>query len=207
VAVGAVTDRLRAEAMWRRLARTAGRLGVDPAGLDLVRRAFQVGMGPRFHRELDDHHPDYLHPSRTALILMDDARVADARVLAAALVTETRDESLAPAPDALRELGPAAALAESVPHPGQEGAGLVEALVASPLEARLVAVAERLDHARHLHLRRQEEWLPYHALTRDVYAPIADRTHPALAGRIAWWCTTFDERFLGPDRRAGVACR
>jgi hypothetical protein len=205
VAAGIVIDRLRAEAMARRLLRTAARLGADAAGLDLIRRAFEVGMAPRFSKQLDDHHPDYLHPSRTALILMDDARVADPLVLAAALVTETRDASLGPDPAAVLQLGPAANVAATVPQPLGDRPELVEALVGAPAEARLVAVAERLDHARHLHLRDREEWVPYHALTREVYSPIADRTDPALAGRIAWWCTTFEERFLKPDQGAGVA--
>jgi (p)ppGpp synthase/HD superfamily hydrolase len=190
-----VTDRIRAEAMRRRIVRTASRLGVDEGGVELLRRAFELGMAPRFARDLDDHHPDYLHPSRTALILMDDARVSDAPVLAAALVMETRDPSLRAEASALRGLGAVAALAEAVPVP--KDIGLVEALLSASLDARMVAIAERLDHARHLHLRPREEWPAYHALTRDTYAPIAERTHPVLAGRITWWCTTFATRFLG----------
>jgi hypothetical protein len=200
-----VTDRLRAEAMSRRLTRTATRLGVDAAGLDVMRRAFELAMAPRFRDGLEDHHPDYLHTARTALILMDDARIADPCVLAAALVTETRDESLMLDAAALVELGPAAALAESVPQPRLAGEGIAEGLVVAAREARLIAVAERLDHARHLHLRGREEWPAYHALTRRVYVPVAERTHPALAGRITWWCTTFETRFLTPGRDAGVA--
>ncbi len=181
--------------MARRLARTATRLGIEPTGLDLIRRAFEIGMGPRFARGLEDHHPDYLHPSRTALILMDDARVADATVLATALVTETRDPMLRPPPDELEALDRVVRLLASVPDPEEEG--LAERLVSASMDARLVAVAERLDHARHLHLRDRQEWAGYHAVTCGTFAPVADRTHPALAGRITWWCTTFEERFLG----------
>lgn len=206
MAAGVVTDRLRVEAMWRRLRRTAGRLGVDAAGLDLMSRAFEAGMDPRFRMELDDHHPDTLHPARTALILMDDAGVADPDVLAAALVTETRDASLRPDEGALERLGRAGALATAVPRSDREGTALLEALVGASEEVRLAAVAERLDHARHLHQREHGEWRRYHALTRDVYAPIAERTHAALAGRIAWWCTTFEQRFLRPGSGSGVAC-
>jgi hypothetical protein len=201
-----MTAGLRAEAMARRVLRTAGRLGVDAPGLAVLRRAFDTGMARRIQSSLDDHHPDYLHPSRTALILMDDAHVADLDVLIAALLFETRDQSLAPDPSAVRDLGPDAALVDSIPRPGGGGPSLVEALLDAPTAARLVAVAERLDHARHLHLRDPGEWRPYHALTREVYGPIADRTHPALAGRIAWWGTTFEQRFLRPDRSAGLAC-
>jgi hypothetical protein len=192
-----VTGTRRAEAMARRLLRTASRLGVDPRGLDLLRGAFQVGMAPRHAAALDDHHPDFLHPARTALILMDDVRVATAGVLAAALVTETRDPTLRPHPRHGRTLGAAWELAAEVPDPHDVPDRLLEALVTASHDARLVAGAERLDHARHLHLRSRAEWEPYHTLTRDVYTPVAHRTSPALAGRLTWWCATFQERFLG----------
>jgi hypothetical protein len=193
-----VIDGLRAEAMGRRLQRTAGRLGIDDSGRDAMMRAFEIGMQPRLARELDDHHPDYLHPARTALILMDDAAVADPVTLAAALVTETRDPTLGPDPRRLAGLEAAvAAVAAEVPGPGTAADRLLEVLVGASREARLVAVAERLDHARHLHLRSETEWIGYHAATCAMYSPVADRTHPALASRLRWWCTTFQQRFLG----------
>lgn len=193
-----LTDGARAEAMARRILRTADRLGMDDHGRSLLRQAFDMGMAPRLAQRLDDHHPDYLHPARTAVILMDDARIGRASVLAAALVTETRDGTLRVEPDAVRRLGPAvAALAAEVPEPDQAGDRLLEALVVLSPEAALVAVAERLDHARHLHLRDRGEWAAYHAVTAAAYAPLARRTDPALAGRIEWWCTTFRQRFLG----------
>jgi hypothetical protein len=192
-----VTGRGRAEAMGRRISRTAGRLGVDSAGLDFLRRAFEIGMAPRFDRAFDDHHPDYLHPARTALILMDDARIDDTVTLATALVTETRDPTLRPEPRALVEIPRVADLLAGVPDPAADET-LAEALLGAPRGACMVALAERLDHARHLHLRERPEWGPYHELTRRIYAPIADRTHPTLGGRLAWWCATFEERFLAP---------
>lgn len=183
--------------MARRLGRTAGRLGIDDDGQALIRSAFDIGMRKRRARPLDDHHPDYLHPSRTALILMDDARVSAVTVLAAALVVETRDAELAPSAGEVAGLGAEiAAVAAAVPDPGREGERLLEALLVAPLDARLVALAERLDHARHLHLRDRGEWTAYHATTCSVYTPVAQRTEIALAGRLAWWCTTFERRFL-----------
>jgi hypothetical protein len=193
-----LTDGLRAEAMARRILRTADRLGMDDHGRSLLRRAFDIGMAPRLGRRLDDHHPDYLHPARTAVILMDDARVGRASVLATALVTETRDATLRAGTDAIRRLDPAvAALAAEIPESDRADDRLLEVLVGLSPEAALVAVAERLDHARHLHLRDRGEWAAYHAITFAAYAPLARRTHPALAGRIEWWCTTFRQRFLG----------
>lgn len=193
-----MTERLRAEAMGRRLARTAGRLGIDDEGRRRLLDAYAVGMEPRFRRGFPDHHPDYLHPARTALILMDDARVADPVTLAAALLLETRDPDLRPDPAAVETLDAAvAALLARVPAPHGDPDRLVETLVVETTAVRMLALAERLDHARHLHLRDRSEWAPYHALTCGAYAPVARRTHPALAGRIDWWCATFEERYLG----------
>lgn len=193
-----MTVHRRAGAMERRILRTARALGLSDSHRERLSRAFAVGMGPRLERGLDDHHPDFLHPSRTALILMDDARTTDAAVLAAGLVTETRDPSLRPGGAAVQGLGAdVAALVDEV-----EGAGdddlLLERLLAHGTGAALVAVAERLDHARHLHLREGDDWRGYHHTTRTAYLPLARRTHPALAGRLEWWCATFQERFLSP---------
>jgi (p)ppGpp synthase/HD superfamily hydrolase len=181
--------------MGRRIARTAGRLEMDAPGQELLVGAYRAGMARRMG--LDDHHPDHLHPARTALILMDDAGVRDAQVLAAALVTETRDPSFRVEPRALAELGPAVGeLVAAVPDPDAAGEGLMEALVTAPPAVLSIAVAERLDHARHLHLRPRQEWERYHGVTAQAYAPAAQRGHPALAGRIMWWCATFQDRFL-----------
>jgi hypothetical protein len=190
-----MTRPLRAEAMERRILRTAAALAIAETDLDLLRRAFGVGMERR--TGLDDHHPDYLHPSRTALILMDDARVADVRVLATALVLETRDPAFRPLRESVRGLGAdIAAIVESVPGLGDDHVALMERLVTLPDRAVLPAVAERLDHARHLHLRPRAEWRPYHDTMCSVYRPFADRVSPVLAARIDWWCLTFQRRFL-----------
>ena len=70
--------------------------------------------------------------------------------------------------------------------------------MSAPASIRLIALAERLDHARHLHLREPVHWRPFHEGIGAIYAPIAERTHPRLAGRYAWWLTTFRSRFLQP---------
>ena len=184
----------RARAMAARLADTAARLGVDRDGRDLIARAFEAGMAPRIDAGLDDHHPDFLHTARTALILMDDTGAADPATLAAALVTETREADLRMEEDEVRRLGEdVAALAAAVPDPAAEG--LIERLVTADPALRLVALAERLDHARHLHLRDPGEWAAYHALTCAAYAPVAGRAHPVLERRFTHWCRTFARRF------------
>lgn len=189
----------RADAMGRRLLLTAERLGISADGRDLVLRAFRTAMQPRRERLSDDHDPDYLHPARTALILMDDARVQDPGVIAAALLAETRDRSLAADSAAIdRVSGAVAADLDLLPIPTPEEERLLERLLALPSGLAMVASAERLDHARHLHLRPRPEWEAYHATTCSSYAPVAARTHETLGARLKWWCITFQRRFLAP---------
>lgn len=196
MAATVVTGR-RADAMAARIRDTAERLGVHSAGRALIAAALDAAMAPRARAGLDDHHPDYLHPARTALILMDDAAVADARILAAAVITETRDPALRPDPaDVARLPEPVRAVTAAVPDPAEPERVLERLVIADPA-ARIVAVAERLDHARHLHLREPDEWAGYHDLTCTAYAPAAARAHPVLDRRLAWWCRTFGKRFLG----------
>lgn len=186
----------RAGAMAARLADTAERLGIDADGRALIAAAFEAAMRPRLDGGLDDHSPEYLHPARTALILTDDAGVRHPPTLAAAILTETRDPALRSAPDAVERLGDEIRdLLAAVPDPG-DPERVLERLVVAPAGVGLIAVAERLDHARHLHLRPRSEWPPYHALTCASYAPAATRAHPVLGRRFAWWCRTFRERFL-----------
>lgn len=190
-------DAGRAEAMARRLKRTAYRLGVDVAGRELLDLAFRTAMEPRRERIRDDHHPDYLHPARTALILMDDCRVASADVLTVALLAETRDRSLAAPADAVERISPAAAAAVArLPIPALEEDRLLELLLGLAPEEAVVAAAERLDHARHLHLRDRAEWAGYHATTCSMYAPVAARADHRLARRLESWCSIFRRRFL-----------
>lgn len=186
----------RAEAMARRLDRTARRLGMTSETRDLLRQAFRAAMEPRVAR-LRDHHPDYLHPARTALILMDDCRVSDGDTLVAALLAETRASSLTVTARMVESLTPAAArILAAIPDPVREGDRLLESLLALDVDAGMVAAAERLDHARHLHLRPRDEWAEYHATTCAAYAPVAPRAHPRLGERLDWWCSTFRDRFL-----------
>ncbi len=187
----------RAEAMGRRIERTARRLGIPAAERAAIDRAFRTAMEPRRARISDDHHPDYLHHARTALILMDDCRVADAPTLITALFLESRDPSLATPPGTLERVsGHAARALARMPLPGVAGDRLLEALLALTTADAMVVSAERLDHARHLHLRPREEWEDYHALTCSAYAPVAARADTRLGDRLGWWCSIFQRRFL-----------
>jgi (p)ppGpp synthase/HD superfamily hydrolase len=178
--------------MAERLETTARRAGIDEPGVARIVNAFHEAMGPRDGRLDDDHHPDYLHPARTALILMDDLGVTDPTQIAAGVLLE----SLRPELEATSTDTEARALAERIPTPARDGELFVENLVSAETPVRLIALAERLDQVRHLHLHDREEWVERHHETTSVYLPVAVRTHPTLARRFRWWSETFQRRFL-----------
>ncbi len=65
------------------------------------------------------------------------------------------------------------------------------------MELARMALAERLDHLRHLHL--EEDLLRrrrMHREAEEVYAPLAHRVDPVLARRYDWWCRMFARRHL-----------
>jgi (p)ppGpp synthase/HD superfamily hydrolase len=185
--------------METRLRRTAERAGLAPADVDMIARAFDVAMAHRQAWIDDSEHPDYLHTARTALILFDDAGCTDARTLAAAAVFDSSDGLLVPSADAIASAttDAVAALTRSVPTPTGARDDLLEWLVAAGREAGVIAVADHLDHARHLHLRARERWRDFHSLSVDVYLPVAGRVNAALERRLAWWCDMFGARYLG----------
>ena len=176
-----------------RIARASGL--TDPA-IDLVSRAYALAMEPR--RALDEHDPAYLHPGRSILVLLQDVGPLNATALAAAAVHESEDPRFRLEASAVRrELGDAVAdLATSLPLPTDED--LVERLVTLDLGARLAALAERLDHIRHAHLRDDPAW--WRALRDEVtvaWAPVAERTHPRLADRYRAWLRAISRRLGG----------
>ena len=185
----------RGRAMARSLAAAARAAGLPDDGVELLSRAHALAMEPRTEALDDDHHPAYLHPGRTALVLLRDAEVRDARVLAAATLVESRDGALRVEEARVRaRLGEGMAdLVAAVPAPGSEG--LAEALVTAPEEVRLVALAEHLDHLRHLHVRgRAPDWEERAAEVEAVWLPMAGRTHERLAGRYRHWLRVFRRR-------------
>ncbi|HSJ13071.1 MAG TPA: hypothetical protein VK939_01575 [Longimicrobiales bacterium] len=131
----------------------------------------------RLRAALDDHHPWFLHPARTALILLDDCAEVDPVVLATAVGVD----SLVPDWHTV----PAGPL--QIPVPARAGERLLEALVAAPRRVRLVACAERLDHARHLHMVEYADAAGFRAQVAEVYLPVAERTDALLARRMRRW--------------------
>ena len=174
--------------MHGRLARRLEKAGLDERASGPVLEANAAALLHRLDVLRDEEHFEALHPSRTMLILLDDCDVVDATVLEAAASVESEH-------DALRVDDPSP-LAASVPLPHAQRERLLEELVIASGEVRLLALAERLDHARHLHLRDRLEWAAFHASFGAVYLPIAHRTHPRLARRFDWWWRMFQRRFL-----------
>ena len=133
--------------MIARLEKVWGDAGIEPSALvSLVGRAETV-MARRTATFADEHHPAFLHPLRTALLLLEADEV-DPRAHAAGLGLDTEGDA--------RE--------EAMEHGSEsDEADVAELLVAGPderLELLVVAepwvrhtwLAERLDQIRHLHL-------------------------------------------------------
>ncbi len=194
----------RARAMAASVARTARSGGMSEAGLSLLAEAHALAMRPRLERLHDERHPMLLHPGHTVLVLMHDLDLSEPRLLAAAACAESEDAELRVSLERVGEiLGvDVADVVAAVPSSGSED--LAEALVTAPVEVRLVALAERLDHLRHAHLRADPSrgWAAHREATR-VYLPVAERTDPRLARRYRYWCRKFAGRFPPPGRTVG----
>jgi len=176
--------------------RAARSLGVPAPEVGALSHAHAVAMEPRVAALDDDHHPLYLHPGRSVLVLLRDVGCTEGAVLCAAALTESEDDAFRIALPIIGEaVGPGvAALVEAVPRPGDES--LAEKLVTASENVRLTALAERLDHLRHTHLRDADHaWRRrIHEEALAVYLPVAHRTHPRLAQRYDHWCRTFARR-------------
>lgn len=184
----------RREAMAASLEGTTRALRLPESAVALVGRAFALAMTPRVEA-LDEHDPAYLHPGRSVLVLLRDVGPLEGTVLAAAAVHESAEARFRLSPDELRgQLGDdVAGLVASIPLPGDDA--LAERLVTLDEDARLVALAERLDHLRHAHLRNDPAW--WRALRTEVesaWAPVAERTHPRLADRYRAWLRAMGRR-------------
>ena len=170
--------------------------GASPEEQDEVVHAFALAMGPRLAMLPDDHHPAWLHPGRSALILLHDVERVDTASLIVATLHESLDPGLCvPMRDIENEVGAATVRAlEQIPMPGDEQ--LVERLLLLSPGLALAALAERLDQLRHLHLRDDliDQWADTHAEVSAGWLPFADRIDGTLARRYAHWARTFSKR-------------
>jgi (p)ppGpp synthase/HD superfamily hydrolase len=186
----------RGAAMAASVVRAARFLRVPADGIRHLSRAHALAMEPRAAALSSDRHPLFLHPGRTVLILLRDVGCTDAAILSASALLESEDLHLRVPDDRVRDLLPnrVAALIAAVPMPGAQS--LSYDLVTADEDVRLLALAERLDHLRHAHLRDTDaSWrAAVHAQARAVYLPVAQRTHARLAQRYEHWCRTFARR-------------
>ena len=185
----------RAADMQDSVARVAGANGVSASDVALVVRAHQVAMEARHEVLGDPEHPLYLHPGRNVLILVRDAGLRSGCDLAVAALVESREPRLRADPARVRAdlPAPVADAWARVPMRGMEG--LAEALVTSNAALRMAALADHLDHLRHLHmLPRTDDWADLFDEVVAVWGPVAERTHPELARRYALWVRTFRRR-------------
>src|SRR5690606_11031648 len=135
-----------------------------------------------------------LHPARTIRILIADGACHTPTALAAAAWVDTIDAAFTPAPPAALR-----SFIEDVPHaePGADE-DLLERIITADHDVALVAIAERLDHVRHLHLRSDLDARAHHAQVRAVYAPAARRFSAQLARRLDRWADAFERRLILP---------
>lgn len=190
----------RADAMAERLRRTAGWHGLDRDDANRLGDLFLLAMRRRAPAIADDHHPDFLHPARTALILLDDVGVRNAAVLQAAVLQDTARPDHAMTPDEVERSAGAdvARIIARLPSPGADPRDIIETLVTLPPDVLALYLAARLDHARHIHLRGDPaEWQTTHDQVTEALTPLAHRRNALLAKRFERWARAFRKRFLG----------
>jgi len=183
--------------MGRSLVSAARGLGYAEADVEALREAFTVAMTPRVRSLEDDHHPAYLHPGRSALILLRDVGMVDGSVLVAAAVHESLDASLRVPPEVLEAVSGAAVVEELAEAPLPGDRRLAERLLCLGPGLPLAVLAEWLDQLRHLHLRPDlsDRWPAVHEEVVRVWLPFAHRVDARLATRYGHWARTFSRRF------------
>lgn len=200
----------RGDRMAGRLARELERAGVRAEGVRLVVEAHHLAMEYRRRILEDEKHPGFLHPGRTALVLLRDAGERDPTCLAAGASVDTWWHRAEPSDEEVSAgVGPdVARLRAEVPRPGEDPGSsdwdaLTEALVLAEPEIRRLALAERLDHLRHLHLLGPGDGInpnrtaAEHHMASTVYLPLAARTHRTLERRYRHWCRVFGRAHQG----------
>lgn len=160
-----------------------------------VQHALRLAMEPREAALDDDHHPAFLHPGRVALILLGDVETAPPFSVTVGILLESRDPPLRAASARVIEAlgGEVADARTSVPAPGAPD--LAERLVTLSADVALAALAERLDHLRHEHLREPvTPWTMLIEEVSEVWLPVAERLSEPLARRYHHWLRTFRRR-------------
>jgi hypothetical protein len=189
----------RARAMADRLARAAASVEIPTPDINRLLAAFQFGHEQRLRVLDDSHHPQALHGARSALILLEDFALLDPDALALAALYESRFPHLRADRASIEAVAGPRALAMVASLPTDDtGEETLEWLLAAEPAGLALALAERLDHARHLHLEPRAHWAPFHHNFLTRYLPATDRVHPRLARRCRWWTDMFARRYLRP---------
>jgi len=191
VAAGVTLRFERGRAMLERVAAECRAARLSEEAVTGVARELEQSLAWRERSIDDDHDARYLHTARTIRILVADAACDDAVLLRAAARLDTVDRALEPEAATSREVGDVLAL---VPAGDEET--LAEALLTAPERVAVLAVAERLDQARHLHLRPELDWAAFHEQVERVYAPVGMRVAPKLGLRLDRWAEAFRRRLL-----------
>ncbi len=183
----------RAGSMADRLYRAGRESGLGADGATTLRATFLATLADR--PGIDPRDPAFLHPARNVLILLEDLGVRDPVELLAAIRFDGARPPLGSAEPAV------AALLEAVPRDDDvDDKRLLEDLVTAVPGAARIALADRLDHARHLHLTPADRWTTFHARVQAVWLPAAERTDPVLGRRFRWWTRMFARRWLPSAR-------
>lgn len=184
----------RALRMAHRLGEAAAERGVGAEGWARIERMHTAAVALRLADGVGGRDHRYLHPGRSGLILLLDLDETDPATLGAAIAFDSgRPEWIARGAAAADPL--LAEVLETMPPSGDEA--LAERLVVAEDAVRRAVLAERLDHLRHAHLWPDRgARAAAHAEAVAVYEPVAQRTHPVLARRYAWWCGMFAQRHL-----------
>jgi len=173
----------------------AGALGVSVDEVARLRAALEVAMAARAPRLSDPHHPAYLHPGRSVLVLLRDARLTEPDALALAAVLESRDPELRASDLEVESVLGASVVQNRSSIPPRNADDAVERLVTLDGPTALAALAERLDHLRHEHLRSARTgWPELVAEVEEVWLPLARRNSEVMARRYAHWLRTFCRR-------------
>ncbi|MGQ0814790.1 MAG: hypothetical protein ACT4O1_10035 [Gemmatimonadota bacterium] len=188
-----MSEENRVDTMAVKLAARAQRAGIVA---DVLTSGYRLSVDKRLRVLGDVFHPDLLHPARTALILLEDAGCQDDVLLTAATLIDSEFPELRVDGSAVRAVfgERVADLVAAVPMPAEAGEALLEELVSVPHDVGLMAVAERLDHARHLHFRDAGAWRAFYAQITDAYLPFSGRVSAPLATRLSRWSTAFAKR-------------
>ena len=186
----------RVEAMLQRTADASAFLDADDR--DRLARALRAALTHR--REiLPQEDPRILHPARTVLILTDDMKLVDADALIAGALAESQAPVLRVDEAAIPDVAAVAVLELQRDSPDANGEASLEILLTADPVATDIALAERLDYLRHLHLRPALEWSASFDTARDAYLPVAQRRGGIIARRYEWWCSMFERKYVTGD--------